>query len=382
MAQANAYIKSGDFDRARQSLDGAIQSNPGADNAYFERGRLSLYRGDFAKAIADLERASAVPVTPYPALWLFVSRERAGVDGGAQFTTQTRSWPSGSWPYPVVQQMLGRISAVDARAAASNDDERCEADFYNGELLLARREVDLAKSILRRALDECPRAFIEREGADAELKRLDREAAAKPPEPLPAAAAASPSPPAVQPSAAAATDASQAGAERASAVANATVSADRQYSGMATWSFVDRGADGGEVDATLTFSDAPIHGELSLRRVAAQGGPRYELLFVIRPEDRALPPFSGIGRMLGVPRVISAGSAFTSPAIGELNRVNDTTFRLVVSADEAQRFLSQLTKGDTVTMNLVADSDDRLRLELALDVKTAAVAQAAADAWR
>jgi len=195
MAQANAFIKSGDFDRAQRNLDAVIKAIPGAVNPYFVRGRLSLYRGDAAKAVADLERASAVPITPYPAMWLFVARGRGGLDGGAQLATQTRSWPSGSWPYPVIQQMLGRMSAADARAAASNDDERCEADFYNGELLLAHGGGDPAKEALRRALGECPLGFIEREGAKAELSRLDGEAAAAPTAPQANSAAPAAAPP-------------------------------------------------------------------------------------------------------------------------------------------------------------------------------------------
>lgn len=195
MAQANAFIRTRAYDRAREDLDQIIKAKPTADVAYFARGRLSLYAGDDANAVADFERASATPVTPYPAMWLFVARARRGVDGGAQLATQTHAWPRGNWPYPVIQQMLGKISADDARAAALNDDQRCEADFYNGELLLTHGSPDSARKAFQSALDECPRAFVEKEGADAELKRLDREAATRPAEPQAAGGA----PPTVQP---------------------------------------------------------------------------------------------------------------------------------------------------------------------------------------
>jgi lipoprotein NlpI len=178
MAQASAFIRSRAYDRAREDLDQVIKANPAADVAYFARGRLSLYAGDDGKAVADLERASAVPVTPYPAMWLFVARARRGLDGSAQLAAQTQAWPRGNWPYPVIQHMLGKISADDARVAASNDDERCEADFYNGELLLPNGGGEPAKAALQRALGECPLGFVEREGAIAELMRLEREAAA------------------------------------------------------------------------------------------------------------------------------------------------------------------------------------------------------------
>jgi len=405
MAQANAFIRADDFDRARQTLDDLIQSNPGADNAYFERGRLSLYRGDFATAIADFERASAVPVTPYPALWLFVSRARTGVDGGAQFAAQTRSWPSGSWPHPVVQQMLGRISADDARAAASNDDERCEADFYNGELLLARREVDSAKSILRRALDECPREFIEREGANAELKRLDREAAAPPtsPQANSAAPAASPSlagaaapdwaPPAPQLSATDATGggaasaiAMQAEVVRASGSGPASISARTLYSGTAVWSFVDRGPKASELDAELLFAGGSVHGELSLRRVASQGDLRYELLFLFLASDRAAAPLSLMGSRFGAPTVTGPGYTFALAADSPFQRVDDTSYRMTIPADEVQRFLDAVARGRELSINLGsadpgAFSQTPVTMQLYLGPKTANVAHAAAEAW-
>jgi tetratricopeptide (TPR) repeat protein/RsiW-degrading membrane proteinase PrsW (M82 family) len=411
MAQTNALIKSGDFDRARQNLDEVIKANPGAANAYFVRGRLSLYRDDAAKAVADLERASAMPVTPYPAMWLFVARARGGLDGGAQLATQTRSWPSGSWPYPVIQQMLGRFSAADARAAASNDDERCEADFYNGELLLAHGGGDSATEALRRAFAECPLGFIEREGANAELKRLDREAAAPPsaPQPNSAAPAASASPagaatpipaPAPRPSA---TDATSDGAppavptpvgssappevERASASGTATITAQSIYSGTTFWSFIDRGSKGSELDAELMFSDPSVHGEFSLRRVPSPGEPRYELLFLVLASDRAVPPLSLMNDQLGAPTVNLPGSTFALAAGSPFLRINDTTYRLIVSASEIQPFLQQVAKGRAITVKLGA-TDLGLQpnsppvVTLNLDAKTARVAQAAADAWR
>jgi lipoprotein NlpI len=290
LSQAEAAVRSGEVDRALRILDRVIAANPTADNAYFQRGRLWLYRGEFGKAIADLARASAPSPLPYPSMWLFVARARGGLTGSGGLADETRTWPSDAWPYPLVQQMLGKMSAAEARAAAVDDDERCEADFYNGELRLAERDVETAKATFRRALDECPRGYIEREGAAAELKRLEAEAsssASAPPIPAAPGASIPPSPPSPGASAVEAPNAAtppaaspppdaparQADSAPPTAAAKATLSAGVRYSGMAVWSFDERRGGSSALNAVLMFSGAPIHAELSLRRAAASGDP-------------------------------------------------------------------------------------------------------------
>jgi lipoprotein NlpI len=174
--QATLFLKSGDYDRARQILDAELSLNPGDIDALFMRGRLRFYRQDPRGAAVDFARASAFFGVPYPAIWLFLAHARAGSDDRAELYARTRRWPSGNWPAPVIQMLLGNLSAADARAAAASDDQRCEADFYNGELLLSAGASAPAIAALHLALKECPVGFIEREGAIAELQWLDRPA--------------------------------------------------------------------------------------------------------------------------------------------------------------------------------------------------------------
>ena len=125
----------------------------------------------------------------------------------------------------------------------------------------------------------------------------------------------------------------------------------------------------------------------SFSRVPSPGEPRYELLFLVLASDRAVPPLSLMNDQLGAPTVNLPGSTFALAAGSPFLRINDTTYRLIVSASEIQPFLQQVAKGRAITVKLGA-TDLGLQpnsppvVTLNLDAKTARVAQAAADAWR
>ena len=68
--------------------------------------------------------------------------------------------------------LLGELSAGAARAAAADEGERCEADFYFAMSRLSDDAAETGAARLRAAIEECPTGFIEREGAKAELRRL------------------------------------------------------------------------------------------------------------------------------------------------------------------------------------------------------------------
>jgi len=81
---------------------------------------------------------------------------------------------STDWPYPVIELYLGRRSAADVLLVASKADERCEAQFYNGEWQLLRGNRAAAATALQAAAaDICPKNLSEYKGALAELKRFE-----------------------------------------------------------------------------------------------------------------------------------------------------------------------------------------------------------------
>ena len=105
---------------------------------------------------------------PYPALWRFLAEARLGRDGGPAL----RFAPISGWPAPVARMLLGDLSAEAARAAAADNGERCEADFYFAMSRLPQDAAETNAARLKAVVEECPTGFIEHEGAKAEMRRL------------------------------------------------------------------------------------------------------------------------------------------------------------------------------------------------------------------
>ena len=387
-AQSDLLARAGDYEGARHILDEDLRLNPGDFDAMFDRGRLRLYQRDFAGAAQDLGLANPVLDPPYVSIWLFLARKRMGIDGSVDLAAKTQPWPTDAWPHPVILQLLGKMSAAQTRDAAVNDDQRCEADFYNGELLLDAGDNDPAIAAFKLALGECPLGFFERIGAAAELGALDHQTANGEVK-LNAPAAAAPATPA-------AADASPGTAAPASGVVAAPAQ-ERQIatgaapasivdggvykSGNAVWSLIDRGNGVAELDAVLLFSDPSIHGELVLKRTLSNGDPHYDLLFRTLASDRNTPPFSKLGVELATPEILAYGKRepLTDPTA--FLRVDGTTYQMPVSPGNVANGLVRLAAGTKLTVQL-APNCQCLSLSFDLNAHSAPVFVAAETAWR
>jgi tetratricopeptide (TPR) repeat protein/RsiW-degrading membrane proteinase PrsW (M82 family) len=166
-------VDAGDFDAAIRDLNARLHADPNDAIAAFQRGRVWLYKGDAASAVADLARADRDPGVLYPAIWRFLARARLKQDGAAELGERLAA-ANEQWPAPVARMLLGRIDLAAAKAAASNDGDRCEADFYDAAAKVGNAPTDEVAPLLQAALKECPTGFIEYEGAKAELRRLGR----------------------------------------------------------------------------------------------------------------------------------------------------------------------------------------------------------------
>ena len=173
MTRALLAVHDGDYDGALAALDEDLRLHPDDLDQQFFRGRLEFYKRDAERAIADLSAASAKSKALYPAIWLFLQRARNGEDGGPELSAAALRVNQYKWPFPIVQFFLGQISAEEMKAAAADGDQRCEADFYYGEWHYVHGGFRAALPLLQAAGEECPRAFIEYEGAQAELRRTE-----------------------------------------------------------------------------------------------------------------------------------------------------------------------------------------------------------------
>ena len=172
------WIAKGDYRRAIAEYEQAVALNSEAAPAWFGRGRARFYAGDFMMAASDLYRAHDLAPSVYSALWLYLARKHADIPGERTLAREAGTSGSGPWPAPVVGLYLGNTQPdAVSRAASTTDpararDLKCEAGFYIGQWHVLRGAREAAIPLLKEAESTCPRSFIEREGAAAELRRL------------------------------------------------------------------------------------------------------------------------------------------------------------------------------------------------------------------
>jgi lipoprotein NlpI len=177
-SRAFEWTAKGDYARAIADQDAVIRLDPKSSLAWFGRGRARFYSGDLKQAIADLREAIRLDPNSYTAIWLYLARKRAGIDADDQLESGTADIHGGGWPWPIVALYVGRTDVDSVMAAATNRDatrqrdQRCEANFYVAHWHLMRNERDRALALFKTAESECPRDFMEHEGAVAELRRL------------------------------------------------------------------------------------------------------------------------------------------------------------------------------------------------------------------
>jgi tetratricopeptide (TPR) repeat protein len=177
--RGDAWRAKGQRDRALDDYDAAIRAaHSRFPDALVNRGLMRFQQGEFAAAGDDFAYAMVLTPTAYRALWLFLSRERSGTYGTAELLANTQASWKAAWPWPILAFYLNEASAEELRAAAAKGGaeeirkQRCEANFFTGQLLIVRRLSEQAVQFFNVARDECASTSWEHETAVAELKRL------------------------------------------------------------------------------------------------------------------------------------------------------------------------------------------------------------------
>ena len=178
--RAVEWTMKGDYKRALADYEEVIRIEPRSMAGYFGRARVRFYAGEFMPAASDFIRAHQLDGSVYTALWLFLARKRADIPGEKTLAQEAGTSGAGDWPAPLVALYLGKTTpdAVQQAAAdlspARQREQRCEASFYIAHWHLLRGAREPASQLLREARTLCPTAFIEHEGAVAELRRLQQ----------------------------------------------------------------------------------------------------------------------------------------------------------------------------------------------------------------
>lgn len=172
--RAHARFAQGSLDLAMADLRRAIEYDPKDVDYLTALGLLRLYTGDNDVARSNLSRALQFKEDPEAMLLLYIARTQNGEEATKELEAGASRLRSKAWPFPLVELYLGKRSVSDVLAAARTDSERCEAQYYSGQLLLLGRSKAAALAAFKQAALVCPKTYLEYGAAAAELKRHRR----------------------------------------------------------------------------------------------------------------------------------------------------------------------------------------------------------------
>jgi lipoprotein NlpI len=176
-----AWYRKGDYDRAIADYGEAIRLNPLRADYYFVRGYTQFWLGRFAASFPDLTDSLRLnPNQSYAIIWRYLAQSRSGEPelAKSELSEKLGALDKAKWPAPVIDFLLGKIDPDALLKAAEHPDAKtrrgqvCEAEFYIGEWHLLNLRHKEANVLLSRAEKNCPKGFVEYDGAVAELRRM------------------------------------------------------------------------------------------------------------------------------------------------------------------------------------------------------------------
>lgn len=176
--RGNIWQVKGDYDKAIADDTKAIGLNPKDAWPYRGRGIARFDSSEFLHAVSDLSKAQLLKPDTYIAIWLYLAQVRGRVDGKTELGLTAKNMDKKKWPAAVVELYLGKADPATVISQAADPDPKkdrghiCEADFFLGEWHLLRNEKQVARKLLTKARNECPRHYYQYTGALSELKRM------------------------------------------------------------------------------------------------------------------------------------------------------------------------------------------------------------------
>jgi tetratricopeptide (TPR) repeat protein len=174
--RGDVYLETGQYDRALEDYSEAIRIQPTNGDSFHSRGRAEYYFAHWDAAIADFQKSLSLDRSnSYAAIWLGLAKARSGQGRVADLAQQTSQAGSDKWPAPLAELLAGHVTPEQALAAAASDDpdqdktQRCEAEFYVGEYLLAQPESSGASKHLHEASRICSGTAVETFAVKLEL---------------------------------------------------------------------------------------------------------------------------------------------------------------------------------------------------------------------
>ncbi|MGP0060605.1 MAG: tetratricopeptide repeat protein [Beijerinckiaceae bacterium] len=174
VSRGATWTARGEHNRAIRDYTQAITLQPDAKSAYFGRGLAYFVQGDFVLAAEDFAELKRDASDSHGILWYHIAKERAGsTDSREEFARAAAYRKADAWPAPIFQMFLGQRAPDAVLVAASNAQQRCEAQFYTGEWQLLQGALAAAAQAFHVATTDCALTSIERRTAADELRRME-----------------------------------------------------------------------------------------------------------------------------------------------------------------------------------------------------------------
>jgi tetratricopeptide (TPR) repeat protein len=166
------YFCNDEADLSIADLSTAMKLDPNQSSYSSYRGFARFGRGDYEAAIDDLRRSLDLEDDAGAMLLLYLAQARIGLASTSELDANARRLRSKEWPYPMIEVYLGTRAPEAVLAAATTPQRLGDAQFYVGQWYLARGNRTEAVAALSEAVELCPKHWMERACAVAELKRL------------------------------------------------------------------------------------------------------------------------------------------------------------------------------------------------------------------
>lgn len=174
----NVYRAKADYSKAIENYTKSLELNPNFANAYINRGNTYNDMGAYDMAIADYKDAIRTkPAGAYTPLLIAVAKMHKGDNAISDELSDESKAISNSWPMPVLQFYMGKLSADELIAAAKDPDakqqqvELCEMYYYLGEWQLFHGQKQMGIESLKESKQNCTPVYFEYESVRAELNR-------------------------------------------------------------------------------------------------------------------------------------------------------------------------------------------------------------------
>ena len=177
LAMANrglAHHRAKNLGAALKDYSSAIALKHEGAYVWTSRGIAKFDSGDFKGASADLDRAIGIEPNIHSALYQVISQNRQEKPGLKKFIehlAQLRLSET-SFFLQITNLYQGGSTISQVRAAAKTTRERCEAEFYVGQLLVVTKRLLDARSAFQSAVAFCDPSSFEHHTAAIELTRV------------------------------------------------------------------------------------------------------------------------------------------------------------------------------------------------------------------